>query len=91
MLLQVGFGTTKDKMLVVEGCPNMKAVTIFVRGGNKMVLDEIKRSLHDALCVARNLVRDNAIVYGECWEDEWVRATCCSCRDAEPWCAAAVF
>eukprot|EP00983_Pelagomonas_calceolata_P113179 1159958-Pelagomonas_calceolata.AAC.18 len=30
------------------------------------VLDEIKRSLHDALCVTRNLVRDNAIVYGEC-------------------------
>lgn len=29
-----------------------------------MILDEIKRSLHDALCVARNLVRDNQIVYG---------------------------
>lgn len=29
-----------------------------------MILDEIKRSLHDALCVARNLVRDNKIVYG---------------------------
>ena len=29
-----------------------------------MVLDEIHRSLHDALCVARNLVRSNAIVYG---------------------------
>jgi hypothetical protein len=28
------------------------------------VLDEVKRSLHDALCVARNLVRDNNIVYG---------------------------
>jgi hypothetical protein len=40
-------------MLVIEGCPNLKAVTIFVRGGNKMVLDEVKRSLHDALCVAR--------------------------------------
>lgn len=39
-------------------------MTIFVRGGNKMILDEIKRSLHDALCVARNLVRDNSIVYG---------------------------
>ena len=24
----------------------------------------MKRSLHDALCVARNLVRDNNIVYG---------------------------
>ena len=52
---------------MVEGCPKLKAVTVFVRGGNKMVLDEIKRSLHDALCVARNLVRDNAIVYGGSW------------------------
>ena len=59
LLLQVreiSFGTTKDHMLVIEGCPNSSAVTIFVRGGNKMILDETKRSLHDALCVARNLV-----------------------------------
>lgn len=28
------------------------------------VIEETKRSLHDALCVARNLVRDNSIVYG---------------------------
>lgn len=69
--MQVGFGTTKDKMLVIEGCPHLKAVTIFVRGGNRMVLDEIKRSLHDAICVARNLVRDNAIVYGECAGTVW--------------------
>ena len=61
---ELAFGTTKDRMLVIENCPNSRAVTIFVRGGNKMVLDEVKRSLHDALCVARNLVRDNAIVYG---------------------------
>ena len=54
---EMAFGTTKDRMLVIEGCPNSRAVTIFVRGGNKMILDETKRSLHDALCVARNLVR----------------------------------
>jgi chaperonin GroEL (HSP60 family) len=29
-----------------------------------MILEETKRSLHDALCVARNLVRDNSVVYG---------------------------
>jgi T-complex protein 1 subunit epsilon len=29
-----------------------------------MIIDEAKRSLHDAMCVARNLVRDNRIVYG---------------------------
>ncbi|KAL1424516.1 hypothetical protein MTO96_020068 [Rhipicephalus appendiculatus] len=33
-------------------------------GGNKMIVEEAKRSLHDALCVIRNLVKDNRIVYG---------------------------
>ncbi|XP_046656323.1 T-complex protein 1 subunit epsilon-like [Daphnia pulicaria] len=58
------FGTTKDRMLVIEECTNSKAVTIFIRGGNRMIVDEAKRSIHDALCVIRNLVRDNRIVYG---------------------------
>lgn len=31
------FGTTKDRMLVIEDCKNSRAVTIFIRGGNKMV------------------------------------------------------
>jgi len=61
---EVSFGTTKDRMLVIEECPNSKAVTIFIRGGNKMIVDEANRSIHDALCVVRNLVRDNRIVYG---------------------------
>jgi len=33
----VSFGTTKDRMLFIEDCHNSKAVTIFVRGANKMV------------------------------------------------------
>lgn len=61
---EISFGTTKDRMLVIEECHNSRAVTIFVRGSNKMVVEEAKRSLHDALCVVRNLVRDNRIVYG---------------------------
>jgi T-complex protein 1 subunit epsilon len=61
---EIDFGTTKDRMLVIEGCPNSKAVTVFVRGGNKMIVDEARRSLHDAMCVTRNLIRDNRIVYG---------------------------
>merc|ERR1712212_1465805 len=58
------FGATKDKMLVIEECPNTKAVTIFLRGGTRMIIEEAKRSMHDALCVVRNLVRDSRIVYG---------------------------
>ena len=36
---ELDFGTTKDHMLVIEECHNSKAVTIFIRGGNKMVSD----------------------------------------------------
>merc|ERR1719412_1748585 len=64
LVRELTFGTTKDKMLVIEECKNSKAVTIFLRGGTKMIIEEAKRSMHDALCVVRNLVRDSRIVYG---------------------------
>uniref|UniRef100_A0A7S2UFZ6 T-complex protein 1 subunit epsilon n=1 Tax=Attheya septentrionalis TaxID=420275 RepID=A0A7S2UFZ6_9STRA len=61
---EVSFGTTKERMLVIEDCANSNAVTVLVRGGNKMVVEEAKRSLHDAMCVVRNLIKDNRVVYG---------------------------
>jgi len=64
LVREISFGTTKDRMLVIEQCKNTRAVTIFIRGGNKMICEEAKRSIHDALCVIRNLVRDNRVVYG---------------------------
>ena len=53
LVRELSFGTTKDKMLVIEECANSKAVTIFLRGGTKMIIEEAKRSMHDALCVVR--------------------------------------
>ncbi|RZC59222.1 hypothetical protein C5167_006523 [Papaver somniferum] len=64
LVREKSFGTTKDRMLYIEQCANSRAVTIFIRGGNKMMIEETKRSIHDALCVARNLIRNNSIVYG---------------------------
>jgi len=61
---ELNFGTTKDKMLVIEECKNSKAVTIFLRGGTQVIIEEAKRSMHDALCAVRNLVRDSRVVYG---------------------------
>lgn len=29
-----------------------------------MIVEEAKRSLHDAMCVVRNLIKDKRIVYG---------------------------
>ena len=34
---ELEFGTTRDRMLVIEECANTRAVTVFVRGSNKMV------------------------------------------------------
>merc|ERR1711931_486850 len=41
-----------------------KTVSILLRGSNKLVLDEADRSLHDALCVIRCLVKKRALIAG---------------------------
>jgi T-complex protein 1 subunit epsilon len=64
LVREVGFGTTKERMLVMEKCASSNAVTVLIRGGNKMIVEEAKRSLHDAMCVVRNLIKDNRVVYG---------------------------
>lgn len=58
------FGTTKGRMLIIEQSKETKTVTCFVRGSNKMIVDEAERALHDSLCVVRNLVKDSRVVYG---------------------------
>lgn len=61
---EISFGTESDKMIVIEDCQVNKAVTILVRGGSTMIVDEAKRCIHDALCVVRNMIRDPRIIYG---------------------------
>merc|ERR1719408_833691 len=61
---EISFGTTKDQMLIIEDCYNSKAVTVLVKGGNQMVVDEAKRCIHDANCCVRNLIRDSRVVPG---------------------------
>ncbi|KAL6940546.1 T-complex protein 1 subunit epsilon [Hanseniaspora vineae] len=61
---EVEFGTTREKMLVIENSKESKSVTCFIRGSNKMIVDEAKRALHDSLCAVRNLCRDSRVVYG---------------------------
>ena len=46
MVRELAFGTTKERMLVIEDCPASRAVTIFVRGGNKMVRPSSCTCLH---------------------------------------------
>ena len=53
-----------DKMVYVTECSHAKAVTILIRGGTELVIDEADRAIHDALCVVRNVVREGKIVNG---------------------------
>ncbi len=54
----------EDKMVFVEGCKNPKSVTILIRGGSERVVDEAERSIHDALCVIKDVLVEPKIVAG---------------------------
>jgi len=53
-----------DKMTFIEGCKNPKSVAILVRGGTERIVAEAERSIHDALCVVRDVVREPKILVG---------------------------
>lgn len=53
-----------DKWVFIEGCRNPKSVSLLVRGGSQRVVDEVDRSLHDALMVVKDVIEKPAIVAG---------------------------
>eukprot|EP00026_Physarum_polycephalum_P006998 Phypoly_transcript_07051.p1 GENE.Phypoly_transcript_07051~~Phypoly_transcript_07051.p1 ORF type:complete len:539 (+),score=116.93 Phypoly_transcript_07051:32-1618(+) len=58
-------GSNESKLVKITGIPNAgKTVSVVVRGSNKLVLDEAERSLHDALCVIRSLVKKKCMIAG---------------------------
>ena len=53
-----------DNWIFIEECKDPKSVVILIRGGTELVIDEVDRAIHDALCVVRNVVEDQKIVGG---------------------------
>lgn len=64
VIKEISFGTSTDKVILIQECPNSKAVTVVIRGGSRTICDEAKRCLHDAICVVRNMVRNSNVVGG---------------------------
>jgi T-complex protein 1 subunit delta len=53
------------KVIKMTGVPNAgRTMSMLVRGSNKLVLDEAERSIHDALCVVRSLVKKKFLIAG---------------------------
>ena len=53
-----------DKWVFIEGCKNPRSITVLIRGGSQRVVDEVDRSMHDALMVVKDVVEKPAIVAG---------------------------
>ena len=52
------------KWVFVEECNNPKSVTILVRGGSQRVIDEVERSIHDAIMSVKDVVEYPYIITG---------------------------
>jgi thermosome len=53
-----------DEMTFVTGAKNAKAISILLRGGTEHVVDEIARSVDDAISVVKAAVEDGEMVTG---------------------------
>jgi len=57
--------SSSGKYVKITGIENAgKTVSVVVRGSNKLILEEAERSLHDALCVIRCLVKEPSLIAG---------------------------
>ena len=58
--LQIG----GERYNLFSGCPRAKTATMILRGGAEQFIDEVERSLHDAIMIVRRAVKNDSIVAG---------------------------
>ncbi len=54
----------EDRWVFIEGCKPPKSVTLLLRGGSQRVVDEVERSVHDAIMVVKDVMEVPSIVAG---------------------------
>ncbi|KZV93855.1 hypothetical protein EXIGLDRAFT_673665 [Exidia glandulosa HHB12029] len=53
-----------ERYNVLEGCPKAKTCTLILRGGAEQFIEEVERSLHDAIMVVKRAVKNGDVVAG---------------------------
>ena len=53
-----------ERYNIFEECPKAKTCTLLLRGGAEQFIEEVERSLHDAIMVVKRAVRNGEIVAG---------------------------
>lgn len=65
LVQEVTIAGSSSKVVKFTDIVNMgPTITILMRGSNRLVLDEADRSIHDALCVVRSLVKKRFLIGG---------------------------
>jgi T-complex protein 1 subunit beta len=59
----------EDKLIHFSGVALGEACTIVLRGASSHILEEADRSLHDALCVLSETVKEPRVLYGGGWPE----------------------
>merc|ERR1719197_791405 len=53
-----------DDHIIIKGGKNASACSVLLRGANMHMLDEVERSLHDALCAVKRALESASVVPG---------------------------
>lgn len=53
-----------ERYNIFEDCPKAKTCTLLLRGGAEQFIEEVERSLHDAIMVVKRAVRSGEVVAG---------------------------
>lgn len=53
-----------DELILIKGTKAQPASSIILRGANDFMLDEMERSVHDALCVVKRVIESKSVVPG---------------------------
>lgn len=54
----------EDTVIKFSGCGKGEACSVVLRGASSHVLDEAERSLHDALCVLTQTIKNTSVIHG---------------------------
>lgn len=53
-----------ERYNLFKGCPEAKTCTLVLRGGAEQIIEEVERSLHDAIMIVKRSIKNNMIVAG---------------------------
>ena len=53
-----------ERYNLFQGCPQAKTCTLILRGGAEQFIEEVHRSLHDAIMIVRRAIKNKSVVAG---------------------------